>query len=175
MIARTYTTTIVRDDPMCIIPVPFDPKPVFGAVRAPVRVTLNGYTFRSTISNMGGPFCIPFRRSHREAAGLIGGETLEVELVLDTAPRTVTAPADLTKALKAGGALAGWQALSFTHQREHVEAIEGAKKPETRTRRIEAAIAMIAAKARPVATARTTSAAKAAPGVARPRGIAKKR
>ena len=64
MIARTYTTTIVRDDPMCIIPVPFDPKPVFGAVRAPVRVTLNGYTFRSTISNMGGPFCIPFRRSH---------------------------------------------------------------------------------------------------------------
>jgi hypothetical protein len=149
MPARSYTTTIVREGMMCHIPVPFDPKPVFGRVRAPVTVTLNGYTFRSTIAAMGGPCCIPFRKSHREAAGLEGGETLRVELALDTAARTVTLPTDLARALKAApGALDAWKALSYTHQREHVEAIEWAKKPETRTRRVAAALALVSAKAR---------------------------
>jgi hypothetical protein len=163
MTAKTYTTTIIRDGVMCAIPVPFDPKPVFGKVRAPVTVTLNGYTFRSTIAAMGGPMFIPLRRSHREAAGVEGAETLTVTLALDTAPRTVAAPADLARALKAApGAPEAWKALSYTHQREHVEAIEGAKKPETRTRRIAAALAMVRAKARPAAPPR-------------PRAIAKKR
>jgi hypothetical protein len=72
---------------MCLIPLTFDPKIVFGKVRVPVRVTLNGYTFRSTIAAMGGPPCIPLRKSNREAAGLEGGETLEVRLDLDTARR----------------------------------------------------------------------------------------
>ena len=52
---------------MCIVPVPFDPAPVFGKVRAAVKVTLNGYTYRSTIAAMGGPLCIPLRKSNREA------------------------------------------------------------------------------------------------------------
>lgn len=129
---------------MCYIPVPFDPKTVFGKLRAPVTVRLNGYTFSSTIAAMGGPVCVPLRKSHREAAGLEGGETLEVTLTLDTEPRVIAPPADLLKALKAGRAFAAWQGLSFTHQREHVEAIESAKKPETRARRIEKAVAMIA-------------------------------
>ena len=78
MSAKTFKTTILRDGSMCAIPLTFDPKAVFGKVRAPVRVTLNGYTFRSTIAAMGGPCFIPFRKSHREAAGLEGGETLAV-------------------------------------------------------------------------------------------------
>ena len=143
--SKSFTTTIVRDGSMCAIPLPFDPRPVFGKVRAPVKVTLNGYTFRSTIAARGGPPCIPLRRSNREAAGLEGGETLEVRLDLDTEPRTVAAPADLVRALKkTSGAWERWRALSFTHQREHVDAIEGAKKPETRARRIAAAVAMAA-------------------------------
>jgi hypothetical protein len=127
------------------IPLPFDPKAVFGKVRAPVTVTLNGYTYRSTIASMGdGPF-IPLRRSHREAAGLDGTETLDVTVVADTAPREVVPPADLVTALKRrSGAWATWQALSYTHQREHVEAIASAKQPETRLRRIEAAVKMVA-------------------------------
>jgi hypothetical protein len=129
---------------MCLIPVPFDPKSVFGKVRAPVRVTLNGHTYRSTIAAMGGPACIPLRRSNREAAGLEGGETVEVQLALDTEPRLVKPPADLLKALRASpGALERWRALSYTHQREHVEAIDDAKKPETRARRIDAALRMV--------------------------------
>jgi hypothetical protein len=144
MSAKTFKTTILKDGSMCAIPITFDPKTVFGKVRAPVRVTLNGYTFRSTIAAMGGPCFIPFRKSHREAAGLEGGETLMVTLELDTEKREVKPPADLVKALKASpGALERWRALSYTHQREHVEAIEDAKKPETRVRRIAAAVSMV--------------------------------
>jgi hypothetical protein len=123
----------------------FDPKAVFGKVRAPVKVTLNGYTYRSTIAAMGGPPCIPLRKSNREAAGLAGGETIDVRLDLDTEARVVKPPADLVKALKAASAWDPWLDLSFTHQREHVEAIEEAKKPETRARRIERAVQMVRA------------------------------
>jgi hypothetical protein len=140
---KAFTTTIVRDGSMCFIPIPFDPKPVFGKIRAPVKITLNGYTFRSTIVAMGGPPCIPFRKSNREAAGLDGTERLTVTLELDTEARVVTPPKELLKALKAvPTAWARWQALSYSHQREHVEAIEGAKQPATRARRIANAVAM---------------------------------
>lgn len=144
MASRTFTTTIVREGSMCCIEVPFDPRAVFGKVRAPVTVTLNGYTFRSTIASMGGPPFVPLRKSHREAAGLDGGETIEVRLELDTEAREVAEPGDLLQALGAvAGGEAQWRALSYTHRREHVEAIEGARKPETRARRIEAAVRMV--------------------------------
>jgi hypothetical protein len=137
MSSKTFKTTIVREGSMCFVPLTFDPKTVFGKVRAPVKVTLNGHTYRSTIAAMGGPPCIPLRKSNREAAGLEGGETLEVRLDLDTAPREAVPPADFVKTLKATpGAWERWRELSYSHQREHVEAIEDAKKPETRARRI---------------------------------------
>ena len=149
MTARTYRTTLLRDGSMCAIPVPFDPKEAFGKVRAPVSVTLNGYTFRSTIAAMGGPPCIPLRKSHRAAAGLEGNERVQVTLELDTDSREITPPADLVKALKAlPGALAAWKALSYTHQREHAAAIEEAKRPETRERRIAKAVEMVSSATR---------------------------
>ena len=133
---------------MCFIPITFDPKAVFGRVRAPVIVTLNGYTYRSTIAAMGGPPGIPLRRSNREAAGLEGGETLEVRLDLDTDRREVTPPADFMRALKTmPPAWDRWRELSYSHQREYAESIDGARKPETRARRIEAAV--LAIRARP--------------------------
>jgi hypothetical protein len=141
MVAKTFRTTIVRDGATCFIPLTFDPKAVFGKVRAAVKVTLNGYTFRSTVAAMGGPPCIPLRRSNREAAGLEGTETLQVRLELDTATREVNPPADLVCALKAAPpAWDRWQQLSYTHQREHAEAVEGAIRPQTRVRRIEAVV-----------------------------------
>ena len=144
MISKTFKTTIVRDGSMCFIPLTFDPKSVFGKVRAPVKVTLNGYTYRSTIAAMGGPPCIPLRKSNREAAGLAGGETIDVRLDLDTEKREVKSPADFVKALKAVPlARERWQGLSYSHQREYVEAILEAKKPETRMRRIRRAIDQI--------------------------------
>ena len=136
-IAKTFKTTIVRNGSICFIPLTFDPKPVFGKTRAPVKVTLNGFTYRSTIAAMGGPPCIPLRQSNREAAGLEGGETLDVRLELDVDARVVTPPKDLLKALKAApAAWDRWSALSYSHQREYAESVESAKKPETRARRI---------------------------------------
>jgi uncharacterized protein YdeI (YjbR/CyaY-like superfamily) len=93
---------------------------------------------------MGGSPCVPLRKSNREAAGLEGGETIDVRLDLDTDKREVTPPDDLVEALKATARVwERWHDLSYTYQREHVEAIEGAKNPETRTRRIEKAIRAI--------------------------------
>jgi hypothetical protein len=142
---RTFKTTIFRDGSTCFIPLTFDPKAVFGTLRAPVKVTLNGHTYRSTIAAMGGPPCIPLRRSNREAAGLEGGETIDVRLELDTEPRVVKPPADLVKALKGAAVWERWQELSYTHQREHAEAVEDAKRPETRVRRIQRTVQMIKA------------------------------
>lgn len=147
MASKTFETTLFHEGGMSCIPVPFDPREVFGRVRAPVRVTINGYTFRSTIAAMGGPPFVPFRRSHREAAGLEGTETLRVTLELDTEKREVTPPADLVRALKASPpGWERWRELSYTHQREHVEALEGAKKPETRARRLAGAVDAIRAR-----------------------------
>jgi hypothetical protein len=147
MVTKTFRTTIVRDGSTCFIPVTFDPKAVFGKLRALVQVTLNGYTYRSTIAAMGGPPCIPLRRSNREAAGLEGGETLDVRLDLDTDTREVTPPADFVAALRAAPpAWQRWRELSYSHQREYAEAVEGAKKPETRSRRIAAAVRAIRAR-----------------------------
>jgi hypothetical protein len=147
MSSKTFKTTIVREESMCYIPVPFDPVPVFGRVRAPVKVTLNGYTFRSTIFSMEGMVGIPLRKSNREAAGLEGGETLDVRLELDTDKREITPPADFVQALQAAPpAWDRWQELSYSHQREYVEALEQAKKPETRARRLENAVEAIGAR-----------------------------
>jgi hypothetical protein len=141
-----FKGTVKRAGPAGYIELPFDPKEAFGKVRAPVKVTLNGYTFRTTIAAMGGPPCIGMRTSYREEAGLAGGERIEVRVELDTEERVVTPPADLVKALKAAPpAWQRWGELSYSHQREHAEAVEGAKKPETRERRIAGAVTMIRA------------------------------
>lgn len=142
-VAKTFKTMIEVDGGMCAIPLPFDPKAEFGKVRAPVKVTINNYTWRSTVAAMGGPACLPFRRSHRDAAGVSDGDIVTVRVEPDTDARTVTAPPDLLRELKAAGVVDRWKALSYTHQREHVEAIDQAKKPDTRARRIAAAVAMV--------------------------------
>jgi hypothetical protein len=147
MTARVVIVTLLREGNMCAVPVPFDPKAVFGRVRAPVLVTLNGYTYRSTISSMAGETWIPLRKSNREAAGLLGDETLEVRIELDAAERTVEPPADLAAALRAAPpAWDRWQELSVTHQREWAEAVDEAKRPETRARRIARAVAEVGAR-----------------------------
>jgi len=144
---KTFKISLVRDGSMCFIPVPFDPRAIFGKVRAPVRVTLNGYTYPSSIASMGDGPCIPLRKSNREAAGLEGNETLSVTLELDQEKREIEPPQDLVRALKAKSpAWQRWQELSYSHQREHVESINGAKKAETRARRLQSAVEAIAVK-----------------------------
>ena len=121
----------------------------FGQGKRPkVTVTLNGYTYRSTVAVMGGKYLLPLAKVHREAAGVKDGAKVEVTLELDTAPREVDVPKDFAAALKKAGLRAAFDALAFTHRKEHVRAIEEAKAPETRLHRIEKALAMVAAKAK---------------------------
>lgn len=149
--ARTYQTEVLGDpdgSTMTALAVPFDPAEVFGKARAPVVVQVGKHEFRSTICIMDGERFIPLRKSNRDAAGVVAGERVSVTLTLDEKPRVVTAPKDLAAALRKAGLSEAWKKLSFTHQREHVESIEGAKKPDTRERRIKACVKMVAARSR---------------------------
>lgn len=132
---------------VCAISIDFDVEQTFGKRgRVPVRGTLNGAPFRSSLFPMGGCHFMVVNRHLREAAGVSGGETVTVTMERDDEPRTIEPPADFARALKANEeARATWDDLSYTHRREHVEHIEEAKKPETRSRRIEKSVALLAA------------------------------
>ncbi len=125
-----------------------------GAGKRPkVCVTLNGYTYRSAVFFMGGKFMLPLAQQHRDAAGVKGGDKVEVTLELDTAPREVEVPNDLAAALKKAGLTKDFAALAFTHRKEHVRAVEEAKARETRLRRIEKTVAMVRANTKSSGTA----------------------
>jgi Bacteriocin-protection, YdeI or OmpD-Associated/Domain of unknown function (DUF1905) len=112
--------------------------------RPAVRVTIGKHTYRSTVAPMGGVFLIGVSAENRQAAGVSAGDEIDVDIALDTEPREVTVPADFAKALDADAAAKQrFEALSYTHRREHVRAIEDAKTDETRQRRIAKAIAML--------------------------------
>ncbi len=105
--------------------------------RPPVTVTVNGHPWRSTVAPMGGRFLLGVSAENREAAGVAAGDELDVEVELDTAPRVVEVPPDLAAALDADPAVrARFDKLSYSHQRQHVMAVEEAKAAETRARRI---------------------------------------
>jgi hypothetical protein len=107
-----------------------------GGKRPAVSVTLRAHTYRTTVAPMGGAFWIPVAANIREAAGVTAGETLDVEIARDDAPRRVELPDDLATALAAEPtAKAFFDGLSFTNQREFVEWITAAKRPETRADR----------------------------------------
>lgn len=111
--------------------------------RSPVVLTVNGYAYRNTVAVMGGKYMVGFSAEHRAASGLKGGDAIEVEIVLDTAPRTVAVPEDFGSALASAGLRAAFDKLAPSHRKEHVRAIEEAKTPETRARRIEKALEKI--------------------------------
>lgn len=125
--------------------VPEDVVTALGASkRPPVRVTINGYTYRNTVATMAGTFMIGVAANHREAAGVSAGDVVEVELELDTEPREIEPPADFVEALDAEPeAKAFFDGLSYSSKRWHVESVEGAKKPETRQRRIEKSVGLL--------------------------------
>jgi hypothetical protein len=131
------------------ITIPFDVKQAFGGGgRVPVRGTINGYAFRSSVFRMGGDsHFMVVNKTMREGAKVKAGQVVSVVMERDDEPRTVAPPADLARALKANrAAREAWDKLSYTHRKEHARAIEEAKRPETRARRIEKAIEQLAAK-----------------------------
>ena len=110
--------------------------------RPPVRVTIGGHTYRSTVAVMGGDYMLPVSAENRDAAGIAAGDEVDVRLELDTDPREVEVPPDLDAAL-AGSAEARrcFESLSYSRKNAYVLDIEGAKTPETRQRRLAKAMA----------------------------------
>jgi hypothetical protein len=108
--------------------------------RVPVVVTINDYSWRTTIAPYGDEFFVPVRAAVCSACGADTGDTVSVTLEDDTAERRVEVPADLARALDAAGARAAFDRLSFSHQNEFARSVAAAKRPETRQRRIQAAV-----------------------------------
>jgi hypothetical protein len=112
--------------------------------RPPVTVSLGGHTYRSTVGSRGGRYLVPLSAENRAAAGVAAGDEVEVDLELDTAPREVELPADLSAALDAEpGARGRFDALPPSHRKEHVRAVESAKAEATRARRVAAVVAAV--------------------------------
>ena len=117
---------------------PFDVVKVFGTrARVPVRGTINGFAFRSSLMPMGGCHGMAINRTMRDGAGVKPGDTVSVVMERDEGERIVEAPPLLKKELaKNNAAQANWQKLSFTNQKEIALSIRGAKQEETRLRRL---------------------------------------
>ena len=119
-----------------------------GGKRAPVAITINGYTYRSTLAVMGGKSMVGVTIEHRQRAGVAGGDMVEVDIALDTTPRTVDLSADLVDALERAEARAGFDLLPFSQRKELMRSIDEAKAADTRARRIDRAVEAAQARAR---------------------------
>jgi hypothetical protein len=124
------------------IQVPAEVVEALGAGRRPaVTVTINGYTYRSTVAVLGGAYMVGVSAEHRAGAGVAGSDEVEVDIDLDTAPREVDVPADLAAALAAEPeARRTFDGLSYSNRSWHVLQVEGAKTDETRQRRIRKSV-----------------------------------
>jgi hypothetical protein len=142
---RFLTTVVLGGKTATGLRVPPEVLETLGSGKKPaVTVTLNGYTYRSTVGSMGGEFMIPLSAQHRQAAGVAAGDELDVQVELDTAPRILEVPADLAAALDAEpAAKAAFEALSYSNKRRFTMPIDEAKTAETRQRRIDKTISTL--------------------------------
>jgi hypothetical protein len=112
-----------------------------GGKKPAVTVTLRGHTYRTSIGTVNGSSMVGVSADVRAAAGVQGGDEVDVDIALDSAPREVTVPADFAAALSAEPAAeATFNRISYSEKRWFVLGIEDAKTPETRQRRIVKAI-----------------------------------
>ncbi|PJI94869.1 YdeI/OmpD-associated family protein [Luteimicrobium subarcticum] len=133
----TFRTTLLLDGRNVGIEVPDEVVQALGAGgRPPVSVTLNGFTYRSTVARMKGRYLVPVSAAIRAEAHVEGGEEHDVTVELDAQPRTVEVPDDLAAALATGGVRDAFDALSFSARKEHVRSVTEAKAAATRERRI---------------------------------------
>ena len=126
-----------------LVPIPPEVATTLGLKGLPkIQAMIAGTPYRGSLMPMGdGTYCLGVLKSIQEAAGVRQGDRITVLLELDTAPRTVEPPADLAKVLaKDKKAAAAWEQLSFTNRKELAVGLTSAKKPETRERRLKAAV-----------------------------------
>jgi len=127
------------------IQVPEEVVQALGSGKRPaVTVTINGYSYRSTVAVLGGRYMVGVSAEHRAGAGVAGGDEVDVDIDLDTAPREVTVPPDLAAALDTEPeARRTFDGLSYSNQSWHVLQVEGAKTDETRQRRIARSVDLL--------------------------------
>jgi hypothetical protein len=124
--------------------VPFDVRKAFGRARLPVKVTIRGHVYQSTTAIYGGRYYLVVNRAVKAATGVDAGDTVDVTLEPDTAPREVPVPDDLAAALaEETAARERFDRFSFSHRKEYVDWIDEAKRPDTRRRRIDKAVRML--------------------------------
>jgi hypothetical protein len=112
--------------------------------RPAVTITINGFTYRSSVAVLSGAYMVGVSAENRAGAGVSGGDEVDVEIALDTAPRTVTVPDDLSAALAAEpAAQRTFDGLSYSNKSWHVLQVTGAKTDETRQRRIAKSVAAL--------------------------------
>jgi hypothetical protein len=135
---RFHTTILQGGKTATGIQIPDEVVEALGAgKRPPISVTIKGYTYRSTVAVMGGVYMVGVSAENRAGARVKGGDEVDVDIELDTAPREVTVPPDLATALDAEpNARRTFEGLSYSNKSWHVLQIEGAKTDETRQRRI---------------------------------------
>jgi hypothetical protein len=137
--AMRFRTTILQGDKTATgIRVPDEIVEALGSGKRPaVRITINGFTYRSTVAVMGGDYMVGVSAENRAGTGVRGGDVVDVDIELDTAPRAVTVPADFAAALDAEpNARRTFDGLSYSNQSWHVLQFTGAKTDETRQRRL---------------------------------------
>lgn len=141
-----FRTTILQSGKTATgIEVPAEVVAGLGSSKKPaVRVTINGFTYRSTVAVMGGVFMLPVSAQVRESAGVAGGDVVDIDVELDTQARDVTLPTDFSAALDHDAqARRFFDGLSFSQKQALVISVEGAKTAETRQRRIDKALAAL--------------------------------
>jgi hypothetical protein len=134
-----FRTTILQGDKTATgIRIPDEVIEALGSGKRPaIRVTINGFTYRSTVAVLGGDYMVGVSAENRAGANVAGGDVVDVDVELDTEPRVVTLPPDFAAALDAEPA--AWRTfdgLSPSNKGWHVSQVEGAKTDETRQRRI---------------------------------------
>ncbi len=128
-----------------LVEIPFDVEQTYGTRgRVKVRATLDDHTYRGSIAPMGGSHVLGVIKSIREALGKSVGDSVRVTLEQDVEERTVDVPPELADALSDHPkARRFFDGLAYTYRKEYAAWIAGAKRPETRARRLERAVGML--------------------------------
>ena len=139
---RFHTTILQSDKTATGIRIPDEIVEALASGKRPaIKVTINGFTYRSTVAVMGGAYMVGVSAENRAGAGVAGGDEVDVDIELDTAPREVAVPADFAAALDAEPtARRTFDALSYSNKSWHVLQYTGAKTDETRQRRLTKSI-----------------------------------
>ena len=142
---QTFKTELIKSDDSEAtgIKLPFDIEKVWGAKRVKVKAVINGAEYRGSAVRMGGEYWMGVPKVFRDAAGIKGGDRIEVTMERDDEPRIVTPPDDLAAAIVEAGVQDAWDNLSYTHQKENARAVAETRGAELRAKKVGKIVLML--------------------------------